>query len=218
MKLRLYTGLEYNLVQRGHSVTNISVGGAGNFGQLRHAYWSLKEHADYDFIVWFHTESLRDIIEICMQNPEEQKIQFPAFEMHTDFNQVLDYVDAQNYKYAQQLYKTYGIPFIVIDGQAPFNIELGLDNFVKHHIKWLKQLLELNTDSPRYSFGSWQKIRSILSYYNINEKKFIIENLKELDASELVIKLGQISNLFPDNGHPSSDCFSLLADQIELLG
>ena len=212
------TGLDYHLSVRGHSVTNVSAGSAGNFGQLRHAYWTLKEHADYDFIIWFHTESLRDIIEICMEDPEEQKIQFPKFKMQTDFDQVLDYIDRQNYHYAQQLYETYGIPFIFIDGQAPFNQNLGLHNFVKHHIKWLKQLLSLDIDPPRYSFGAWQKIQTILKHYDINEKSFIIKNLKDLDHSEQIIKLGENSDLFPDNGHPSSDCFKLLADQIELLG
>jgi len=212
------TGLDHHLRKRGHLVTNISAGSAGNFGQLRHAYWTLDENADYDFIIWFHTESLRDIIEICMQDPEEAKRQFPLFKMHVEFNKVLDYVDDQNYIYAQQIYQEFGIPFIVIDGQSPFNFQLGQDHFVKHHIKWLKQLLEFDSNAPRYSFGAWQKIQMILEHYSISEREFIIENLEDLDASELVIKLGEHSDLFPDNGHPSSDCFRELAEQIELLG
>jgi hypothetical protein len=212
------TGLDHHLQQHGHTVTNISAGSAGNFGQLRHAYWTLKECADYDFIVWFHTESLRDIIEICMQDPEEAKTQFPLFTIDVDFNRALDYIDEQNYAYAQQIYQEFGIPFIVVDGQSPFNRRLGKDHFVKHHIKWLEQLLELNSDAPRYSFGAWQKIQQILEHYSINEREFVIKNLEDLDRSELVIKLGKQSDLFPDNGHPSSDCFRELADQIELLG
>jgi len=212
------TGLDYHLRERKHQVTNISAGSAGNFGQLRHAYWSLKENANYDFIIWFHTESLRDIIEICMADPEEQKVQFPKFRMHANFNSVLDYIDRQNYRYAQQLYETYNIPFIVIDGQSPFNLKLGLDHFVVHHIEWLKQLLELKDDAPRYSFGAWQKIQTILEYYSITEREFVIENIDDLDRSELVTELGKDSKLFPDHGHPSSDCFGQLADQIILLG
>ena len=56
------TGLDYHFTQLGHTVTNISAGSAGNFGQLRHAYWTLKENANYDYIIWFHTESMRDTI------------------------------------------------------------------------------------------------------------------------------------------------------------
>jgi len=62
------TGLDYHLTQLGHTVTNISAGSAGNFGQLRHAYWTLKEKSDYDYIIWFHTESMRDIEEIVIND------------------------------------------------------------------------------------------------------------------------------------------------------
>ena len=40
------SGLDYYLTQAGHTVMNIAQGSAGNFGQLRHAYWTLDQYCD----------------------------------------------------------------------------------------------------------------------------------------------------------------------------
>ena len=50
------TSIEFYLSQHGHYVKNISAVSAGNFGQLRHAYWQLVENHRYDYIIWFHIE------------------------------------------------------------------------------------------------------------------------------------------------------------------
>jgi hypothetical protein len=81
------TGLDHWLREHAHSVTNISAGSAGNFGQLRHAYWTLDQHSDYDYIIWFHTECIRDIEEIVINDPSEAKIQYPEFNIkNIDFH------------------------------------------------------------------------------------------------------------------------------------
>jgi hypothetical protein len=211
------TGLDYYLCKLGHTVTNISAGSAGNFGQLRHAYHTLMENSDYDFIIWFHTESLRDIIQICIDDPAEQQIEFPDFVMHTNFRSVSNYIDMQNYNYAENLYLEYNIPFIVIDGQSPMNKNIGNYTFVKHSIPWMKELLQLKIDPPLFSAFGWQKVQTILKHYNITEKDFILENLDDLDQAENVINLLKASDLFPDNSHPSRKCFEKLARRIEEL-
>ena len=148
------TGLDYYLTQLGHTVTNISAGSAGNFGQLRHAYWTLKENSNYDYIIWFHTESMRDIEEILINQPDESQQYFPDFDI-SNFESGLDYLDFQNYKYAQTITDDYNIPFIVIGGQCPVNPVITQFSFAQYIIhSWLAELLELNFIPPKNTFFS----------------------------------------------------------------
>jgi hypothetical protein len=208
------TGLDYHLSQLGHTVTNISAGSAGNFGQLRHAYWTLREKSDYDYIIWFHTESMRDIEEILIKDPEEGIRYFSKFDI-SNFESGLDYLDFENYKYAQTITDEYNIPFIVIGAQCPVNPVINQFSFAQHTIhSWLAELLELEFIPPKNTFFSWDKIKRILNHYNIDEKKFIIDNIDHLDRATAIQKLAVKSPLFPDNGHPSSECFRQLAQRI----
>jgi hypothetical protein len=208
------TGLDYYLSQLGHTVTNISAGSAGNFGQLRHAYWTLKEKSDYDYIIWFHTESMRDIEEILIKDPAEGQRYFPDFDI-SNFESGLDYIDFENYKYAQTIADEYNIPFIVIGGQYQVNPVIDQFSFAQHVIpSWLAELLELKFTPPKKYLLPWDKIKRILDHYNVDEKKFIVENIDQLDRGKEILKLFYKSPLFPDNGHPSSECFRQLAQRI----
>jgi len=208
------TGLDYYLTQFGHTVTNVSAGSAGNFGQLRHTYWSLKKNSDYDYIIWFHTESMRDIEEIIINDPDEGLKYFPDFDI-TNFESGLDYLDFENYKYAQTIADEYNIPFIVIGGQCPVNPIINQFSFGKHIIySWLAELLDLDFIPPKNTFFSWDKIKRILDHYGVSEKDFIINNINQLDNSKKIQDLAVKSLLFPDNGHPSSACFKQLAQRI----
>ena len=208
------TGLDYHFTQLGHTVTNISAGSAGNFGQLRHAYWTLKENANYDYIIWFHTESMRDIEEILINDPDEGQQYFPDFDI-SNFDIGLDYLDFKNYKYAQTIADEYNIPFIVIGGQCPVNPVINQFSFAQHIIhSWLAELLELNFIPPKNSFFSWDKIKRILDHYDVDEKKFIVNNIEQLDKAKIIEDLASASPLFPDNVHPSSACFKQLAQRI----
>jgi hypothetical protein len=208
------TGLDYHLTQLGHTVTNISAGSAGNFGQLRLAYWTLKENSDYDYIVWFHTESMRDIEEIIINDPDEGQRYFPDFDIG-NFESGLDYLDFENYKHAQTIADEYNIPFIVIGGQCTVNSVIDQFSFAKHTIpSWLTELLDLNFVPPKNTFFSWEKIKRILNHYGISEKEFIVSNIDQLDRAKEIQELANKSALFPDNVHPSSDCFKQLAQRI----
>ena len=208
------TGLDYHLTQLGHTVKNISMGSAGNFGQLRHAYWTLKENSDYDYIIWFHTESMRDIEEIIIKDPDEGKKYFPEFDIQ-NFETGLDYLDTNNYKYAQTITDEFSIPFIVIGGQCPINPVIHQFSFAKHMIhSWLAELLNLNFNPPKNTFFSWHKIERILSYYKISQKDFIINNIEQLDKAKIIEDLALSSPWFPDNSHPSGECFKKLAQRI----
>ena len=208
------TGLDYYLTQLGHTVKNISTGSAGNFGQLRHAYWTLKEKSDYDYIIWFQTESMRDIEEILIKDPDEGRRYFPEFDI-SNFEAGLDYLDCENYKYAQTITDKYNIPFIVIGGQCPVNSVITQFSFARHTIQsWLAELLNLNFTPPKNTFFSWDKIKRILDHYNVDEKEFIVNNMDQLDKSTLINNLAKSSSCFPDNAHPSRDCFKQLAQRL----
>lgn len=211
------TGLDCYLVQLGHTVTNISSGSAGNFGQLRHAYWTLKEKSDYDYIIWFHTESMRDIEEILITDPGEAQRYFPDFDI-SNFESGLDYLDFENYKYAQTIADEYNIPFIVIGGQCPVNPVISQFSFAQYIIhSWLTELLDLSFTPPKNTFLSWDKIKRILDYYSVDEKKFIIDNMNQLDRAKVIQDLALKSPLFPDNVHPSRECFKQLANRLDKM-
>ena len=206
------TGLDYHLRQLGHTVTNISAGSAGNFGQLRHGYWTLKENSDYDYIIWFHTESMRDIEEIIINEPEEGQLYFPDFSMSADFNPGLHYLNQKNYQYAQNMSNEYNLPFIVIGGQTPVDPVIHDFTFAQHIItSWLQELLELDFVPPANTFFSWDKIKRILDHYDIKERDFILKNKQEFDQAKVIQDLATKSKFFPDNGHPGRQCFEQLA-------
>jgi len=208
------TGLDHWLRENAHSVTNISAGSAGNFGQLRHAYWTLDQHSDYDYIIWFHTECIRDIEEIIINGPDEARIQYPNFDS-TNINQSLQYIQLQNYKYAQQLYEHYQIPFIVIGGQSTVPDTIKNYSFAHWVItSWLQELLKLEYLPPENTFFSWGKIERILDHFNIDRKQYILDHYDQLERAKEIVKLAQHSKLFPDDCHPCRHCYQILAERI----
>jgi hypothetical protein len=208
------TGLDHYLAKLGHSVTNISAGSAGNFGQLRHAYWTLKDNADYDYIIWLHTESMRDIQEILINDPEEGRRYFPEFNIQ-HWESALNYLDFENYKFAQSIYDEFGIPFIVVGGQCPVNACIDQFSFAKYTItSWLAELLDLKFHPPKNTFFSWDKIKSILQHYQVNERQFILDNMTYLDQATCIQDIASTSPWFPDNAHPSTLCHEQLAQRI----
>ena len=192
------TGIDYYLSKLGHSTTNVSAGSAGNFGQLRHAYWTLKEKADYDYIIWFHTEPFRDIVDIIIDDPTEGLIQYPNFKNITDYFEASAYVNECNYKYAQEtIYKEFNIPFIVIGGVG--RLENCIDNysFARHKIySWTEELLNIDYKLLRNLLlrQRWEEVFSTFKY----DKQQI---LTEIEATSEYQNLLWKSPLFPDNGH-----------------
>jgi hypothetical protein len=207
------TGIDYYLATQGHTVTNISAGSAGNFGQLRRAYWTLHDHSDYDYIIWFHTEAMRDIQEILINDPDEGRRQYPEFDS-SNFDRGIEYIHLQNYCYAQKITNQYNIPFIVIAGQSSLNKQLQQFSFAQFTINWLKELLELDYDPPENTFYSWQKLEKIFKTYNIDSRQYIIDHFDELEKTQQILQLAKNNKKFPCGGHPSRQCFEQLANRI----
>ena len=208
------TGLDYHLSSVGHTVTNVSAGAAGNFEQLQHTYRMLKENSDYDYIIWFHTESMRDIESVIMYDLKDAALYFPDFDI-SNWNQALDYLDSVNYRYAQMIWNEFKIPFILIGGQCLVNPMINQFSFAEHIVtSWLAELLNLKFVPPKNTLFSWPKIKRTIEHYGISQRQFIIDNLDDLNKATLIQKLAKDSPLFPDNQHPSGKCFQLLAHRI----
>lgn len=209
------TGLEHHLVQMGHQVTNVSAGSACNFGQLRHAYWTLREHSDYDYIVWFHTEGVRDIDQIILRDPVDAPQQFPDFELTYDYLAALEYLAEQNYRYAQMIYTEFKIPFIVIGGQGPVADSIKQFDFYSYLIpSWPHELTALESAPSLCMFVNWPQLEAIIAHFDLNLKQFIVSNMDQFDLVENTRRCLDASELFPDGMHPSRDCYYKLAQTI----
>jgi hypothetical protein len=209
------TGVDFYLRSLGHTVTNVAAGSAGNYGQLRHSYWTLKENHNYDYIVWFHTETIRDIIEHVINDPEEGQRQYPNFSIDKGFKETLHYMNKENYRYAQMIYDEFKIPWIVVGGQSTVDPIINNYSFARYIIpSWLQELLALESTPPANTFLSWNKIERILDYFKIDKRQFILDNAWDLEELEKIQDLAIASADFPDNGHPSRRCFEQLANRI----
>jgi hypothetical protein len=210
-----YTGPERYLKELGHRVNNVSAGSACNFGQLRNTYWTLRENSDYDCIVWFHTEGVRDIQQIIMRDPVDAPQQYPEFTMHYNLAKSLHYINEQNYAYAQRCFNEFNIPFIVIGGQGPVDPIINRYSFAQHIIpSWMQQLLGADFVAPVSCFNNWPQVEDVIEHFDLDYRQFVIENMEDLDLIEQTYQLVDQSALFPDNIHPSRECFKQLAQTI----
>jgi hypothetical protein len=203
------TGVGYYLEQRGHLVTNVAQGSASNFGQLRHANYTLLDDSNYDYIIWFHTEPIRDIIETIINDPCEGAIQYPHFTI-SDYFKALSYIHTQNYNYAQEMYNNYKIPFIVIGCNSAVHSIIDEYTFTEKIIySWANELLALpECDLP----ANWrlERLEIVLQYYKdiINKKQILneITKMEELDK--------RMVQVFPDGMHPGRKDYENLTERL----
>ena len=205
------TGLDYYLRQLGHSVTNWSVGADCNFGQLRHAYWSLKENSNFDYIVWFHTDPIRDVVEHVLNDPVDGPIQFPEFSKIYNFELAMQYINKCNYLYAENtIYQEFKIPFIVIAGVGKLEESIDQFNFVHYKIHcWTQEILNLDYPVSRHLLG-WWKSHKIFENFEY-DKKQLLEMIEEADHYK---KLLNDSDLFPDHVHVCRNEYKKLATRL----
>jgi hypothetical protein len=169
MELVPDTGIDYYLRKLGHTVTNVSAGSASNFGQLRNAYWTLRKNTDYDYIIWFHTEPIRDVLETVIDDAVvDGLIQYPEYKNITDYVEAMEYINNCNYNYAQNnIYNEFGIPFIVIGGIGRLDESIDSYEFAKYKIySWPEELLHIDYHLPKnvLSLETWEKVFSTFKY------------------------------------------------------
>ena len=206
------TGVDYYLKNLGHDTTNLSAGSACNFGQLRTAYWKLKENCNYDYIIWFHTEPVRDIVEHIIDDPTDGLKQYPNFKNIKDYSVALKYINECNYAFAQdRLYAEFNIPFIVIGGVG--RLEDSIDNFTfaKYKIySWIEELLNINYKLPK-NLNGWQRSKEVIDYFDLFDKQSVLD---EITQAENYQRLLNLSSLFPDSVHPCREEYETLAYRI----
>jgi hypothetical protein len=211
MELVPNTGLDFYLKQLGHSTTNASAGSASNFGQLRNAYWRLKEDSDYDYIIWFHTEPIRDVVTVVIDDPIDGVKQYPDFKNIKDYHKAMSYINNQNYIYAhEQIYKEFKIPWIVIGGVGRLDDTIDTFDFAKYKIySWAEELLRINYRLPSNQMH-WHRWEEVFSTFKYNKHQV----LEELSAVTNYQKLTKISPLFPDHMHVIRTEYEKLAHRI----
>jgi hypothetical protein len=205
------TGIDYYLKNLGHWIVNKSAGGSGNFGQLRNAYWKLKESSDYDYIIWFHTEPIRDIVEIIIDDTIDGPKQYPEFKTIKDLNLAFKYVNDCNYNFAQnKIYAEFKIPWIVVGGVGRLEDSITNFSFAQHKIySWPEEILGLNYKLPRNQMH-WHRCGEMFVRF-VYDKQQVVD---ELDAVKNYQKLFQRSQLFPDDMHVTRIEYEKLANRI----
>ena len=202
--------------QCGHTVLNISKNGASNFGQLRTLKYDVleKKLIDFDYIIWFFIEPVRDFTEFISlnyNNPGDEfdgKIQFPNLSF-TNFYADIEYLKFQNFKYAQELYNCFKIPFILIGGAGPVGNIPDEFNFVHWKLNsWNQELSGLDIMPDNL----WlHHIVKMLDY----------GNYKRAEALEEIKKIEKLNNimfnnkeLYSDKFHPSINLYEGLIERI----
>lgn len=182
------TGLDFYLGQLGHTITNVSAGGACNFGQLRNAYWTLRDSRDYDFIVWFHTEPVRDVVEHVLHDTIDGPKQYSEFAKIKDFNLAMQYINERNYQYAQEvIYQEFQIPFIVIGGVGRLEDSIDDYEFAKYKIhSWPEEILDLTYRLPRNCliWNRWPEMFDNFSY----DKSQLLNEFEATDNYQTLMK------------------------------
>lgn len=210
------TGPDYYLKNLGHEVVNLSRGGDCNFsGILRSAMTHLNTNEqnivdnDYDYIIWFHTEPIRDLIMFILNDNGEHLIEerqidinkfFPNFQQYK-FYDGMQYICECNYTFAQQIYNRHQIPFIVVGGVGYIDNCIKDFSFAKFTItSWLSELLG-NVSVPQNMCIHPDMERAYRYYKSVDAENF----LNEIDISDTLINLLFGHTKFPDNLHPNKE-------------
>lgn len=205
------TGLEYYLTQLNHTVTNLSAGSACNFGQLRNARTHLDDVCnDYDYIIWFHTEPVRDVPDTIIDDEIDSPNQFPEFSSIKDFDQAMEYISYQNYKFAQSIFDQHYVPFVVIGGIG--RLSKSIDDFSFAQIKiysWAQELLGCDFELP-VNFFNRVRLKETFEKFEFDRQAV----LQHLESTNRYQRECARSKLFPDGVHVHRDEYKKLANRL----
>lgn len=207
------------LQQKGHQVVNISQGGASNFGQLLMLNFQILQqgNTDFDYIIWLHSEPARDFTEFVSthyrnnNNDEVGQQQFPQLSFE-NFVSDLEYINNQNYIYAQELYKQYHIPFLVVGGAGKLNETIGRFDCVHWSLpSWFQQILNLdNTSSiPKNCYHHHVTLMCDGGMYDRIE---FLQEIALLDNLEKIMKHNKTK--FPDSAHAAEYLYTPMLELV----
>lgn len=205
--------LDFQLLARGHSVSNRSWGGNANWFHLGIADTfmeaSVKNNFHIDIVIWFHTELLRDMH--LDYNISRNK--HLAITKEKGLDGIIDYIAEETYSYARKIHEiSPTTKWAIIGGHAAVSKkhEHMLD-FADFYIRDLRKQMT-GIDFPEchtlsFREHDWEQLKN---NYNmplevileeLNKKKFTHDNCKDLE-------------LFYDEVHPSPKANMKLTEQI----
>ena len=178
---------QYLLEEQGHTVTNCSIPGGSNLDSIGRA---LDKGVRPDLVIWFHTESLRDL------HPRPSK----KFSIPTVTQKQARVIYRQ---YARMLMRM-GSPLdIIIGAQAPVIKELLVSQPSLLIPDWRCELLAIES-IPTHSV-----CHSDL-FEHPQCKDSAKDRLEWLTQNEKIVDMELESPLFPDNAHPGTRAHELL--------
>jgi hypothetical protein len=197
------THLEFLLRANGYDVINFSKNGGSNLDTIRRAkQFVLENNIDVHWLIWFHTESLRDRNEILVS----EHVKFSMSELTTKLA-VLAYQEFSN------LVSMMKCRCIVIGGQAPvlmgqFREIVGVPDMLIED--WHSEILGIELP---FSHG----VCNLDLFESPNCIDSIEEKTKMLNDIDTVLRLDYESDDFPDNAHPGKHAHKRLFDKISTL-
>lgn len=197
------THLEFLLRSNGYNVVNFSKNGGSNLETIRQAMqFVLENTCEVHWLIWFHTESLRDRNEILVS----EHVKFSISELTIKLA-VLAYQEFSN------LIAIMKCRCVVIGGQAPVLIDqfreiVGVPDMLI--ADWHSEILGVNLP---FSHG----VCNLDLFESPNCIDSIEEKTKMLGDIDTVLRLDYESNEFPDNAHPGKNAHKDLAYKIKQL-
>lgn len=191
--------LELLLSEQGHKVTNFSIPGGTNGQSINKAkkYYLKNSGIKLDYIIWFHTESLRD-------RPH------PFNPSNFSIMELTRQQAKMNYQQWVELLNLTNARDIIIGAQAPVITDLLLHT--PYHLieDWRCELLGI----PSIMTHS-------VCHADLFEKKGCRDNFKDktkmLEQNIMIVDMEKQSDLFPDNAHPGGKAHESLFERISNL-
>lgn len=184
--------LEQHLVNAGHVVHNYSRCAGRNSETIKRAMINRRLKPDY--IIWFHTESLRDFV------PKQRFRIWTSTVEHA----------RKNYAEFKELLDATGAKDIIIGGQAPVLCDLLVHEPYFIIQDWRCELLNITsivTHSVCHTY--------LFKHKKCDDSKE--ERLRMLEQNEVIIDAEKKHPWFPDNCHPGKEAHLDLFERISKL-
>ena len=197
------THIEYLLKNTGSNVINLSKNGGSNLEAIQFAKDYLENNnIKIDWLIWFHSESLRDRDEILIS----KKIKFSIPKLSKDLAILA-------YKEFSKLLNLTKSRAIVIGGQAPVFIKEFRD-----YIGGVDLLIEdWHSDIHGIKLPFTHAVCHLDLFENPNCIDSVEDKNKMLDDIDRILKLDHESEDFPDNAHPGKRAHALLFERYNKL-
>lgn len=194
-----YAPLEYELMSFGHRVFSRGHGGSNNLYELDQFEYFLENTRSIfsiDYVIWFHTELMRDYHFLVEEN---------------NIDQHLDILADQTYTRAFDIHKLYPeIKWIIVGGHEPIVRHKHLLSFATVLIEdWRSEILGVKM--PYTNFLGH------LPYLENNIKKLGVSRIEEeLEKRNTIMKYcEECKEFFYDGIHPNSKTFNMLAHRLK---